>query len=98
MNEMRGYDVWLERPYQDRWTVPSGVEDYLGEQIYVEEEDEVGTVTSYEEWEDAEANDDGSVARYGGVDLVVEFPSGRTRNMSPEDVAACPAERPKGEA
>ena len=91
------YDSWLTKRYEDSQRIPTGIEDYLGREVYVEEEDEIGTVTAFEEWEDAELNDDGSVSRYGGVDLVVEFPNGRSRNMSPADVDECPAERAEEE-
>ena len=78
---MAGHDAWLEAPYQRGQEVPSEVEDYLGVEIYVEEEAAVGTVDDYETWQDAD--EDG---RYGGVDLIVRFPDGTTRNMRPDEV------------
>lgn len=96
---MSGHDAWLEQPYQRyEREPPPDTEDYLGRKVYVEEEDAVGVVTSWEEWEDAD--EDG---RYGGVDLIVEFPATEyrksyTMNMTPEAVAASPTERPEEEA
>ncbi len=96
---MKGYDAWLEAPYQRRYAQdpPAEWENRVDRKVYVEEEDAVGTVTSYEEWEDAD--EDG---KYGGVDLIVEFPATENRKsytitMTPEEVDACPTERPEEE-
>lgn len=89
---LRGYDAWLEAPYQRLYaSPPRDVEDLLGERVWIEEEDAWGEIESWEEWGDAD--EDG---RHAGVDLVVRV-NGRTLNMSPSEIEEALAARPEGE-
>jgi hypothetical protein len=74
---MSRYDNWLQGRYYSQRDMPGWVEDALGTRVWIEEEDAHGIVDSYEEWEDAD--EDG---RYGGVDLVLRFPNGRTQMLT----------------
>ena len=77
-----GYDDWLEAPYQRNQGDPPPVfENYADCRVWIEEEDEFAVVTSYECWEDAD--EDG---RYGGTDLILTLPNGRTLTLSESEL------------
>lgn len=80
MSGLRGYDAWLERPYQERYTnePPPEIEELLDARVVLD--GEVGKIETWEPWEDAD--EDG---RHGGVDLVVRWESGRTSNLLPDE-------------
>lgn len=86
MTELRGYDAWLEAPYQrQQRDAPTDIEDMLGLEVWIEEDDAWCEVIGFEEWEDAD--EDG---RYGGVDLIVKPPNGREYNVRPDAIEGLP--------
>jgi hypothetical protein len=80
------YDGWLEGRYCAAG-MTGWVEDALGTRVWIEEEDDYGTVVSYETWEDAD--EDG---RYGGVDLELRFARGWTRMLTEAEYEEAQAE------
>jgi hypothetical protein len=65
------YDSWLEAPFQRRYAgreTPDEVAELIDAKVWSPTEGEVGVITEYEAWEDAD--EDG---RYGGYTVSIRF-------------------------